>query len=85
MLMERCISRTSGTGWRCWLGLLRGWTLLRQDRNLTLLARQDQAADARFPDLTKEPDQDEVLKKAASIRAELLVICDNFDLGGGGG
>ena len=46
-------------------------------RNLVVLSRTDQDADARFPDLATPDGQDAVLSRAAGMRAE-WVICDNF-------
>jgi hypothetical protein len=46
-------------------------------RNLVVLSRTDQDAEARFPDLASKDGQDTVLSRAADMRAE-LVICDNF-------
>lgn len=58
-------------------GTVEGLDVAAAGQNLTLLSRQDQKADVRFPDLCKEVDQDEVLRQAEAIKAE-LVICDNF-------
>lgn len=41
------------------------------ERNLTLIARQFQEAEVRFPDLAKAEDQDLVLAHAARVGAEL--------------
>lgn len=46
-------------------------------RNLVVLSRTDQTAEARFPNLADAEDHDEVLGRAAGMGAE-LVICDNF-------
>ncbi len=58
-------------------GTVEGLDAAAAGRNLTILSRQGQKADVRFPDLTKEADQGEVLKQAASTNAD-LVILDNF-------
>lgn len=58
-------------------GTVSGLDVAAAGGNLTILSRQGQGADVRFPDLTKEADQDEVLRQAAGTDAA-LVICDNF-------
>jgi len=59
------------------IGTVDGWDLDAASRNLTLVSRQMQGADVHFPDLAKSDDQDEVLRQAAKVNAE-LVILDNF-------
>jgi len=59
------------------VGTVDGCDLDAASRNLTLVSRQMQGADVHFPDLAKPDDQDEVLRQAAKVNAE-LVILDNF-------
>lgn len=58
-------------------GTVDGCDLEAASKNLTLLSRQMQGADVRFPDLNKPEDQDDILRRVQRSKAE-LVILDNF-------
>lgn len=46
-------------------------------QNLSLIARQDQAMDAEFPDLATEEGQEQFLKQVRKVGPELIIL-DNF-------
>ncbi len=56
---------------------IEGLDIKAADANLTVISRQFQGANVRFPDLAQATDQDTVIEHARRVNAE-LVICDNF-------
>ena len=55
-------------------GTVEGCDLEAASRNLRLMSRQFQGGNVQFPDLAKGTDQDVVLREAARVKAELVII-----------